>query len=421
MTLSSCNPLDGPFARPVRPREDGDGDAPRRDDGERTSTLGRLLTGDAWVAPDTCVELVAQRFFASPELEAVALVDEERPVGLLTRGRLLVKLARNFGRELYAKKPVTRIADLAPLVLLHDVPLATAVERALERDASAVYDEVIVVDGQGRYLGFSSVRELVREQGAALERTALEREAALARASDLEKVDRLRAQFLAHATHELRSPVNAIVALAELVRMACERGDLEHVRARLPMLLRAAATLRGTVNNILDLSKAEAGRMDVTVGPVNLAELVAEVAATARLLVGEKPVAVEVELPGAPSITSDAQKVRQILVNLVSNAAKFTARGAIRVTAVAEGEGGAAVSVRDTGCGIAEDDLPRLFVPFGQLEEAVTKSHEGPGLGLVITRSLTELLGGRVEVASRRGEGSTFTVHLPAAPPGSEP
>jgi signal transduction histidine kinase len=363
------------------------------------------------------VERVAQLFFGRPDLEAVALVEGERPVGLLTRGRLLVKLARNFGHELYAKKPVTRIADLAPLVLPHDVALATAVERALDRDAASVYDEVIIVDEQGHYLGYSSVRELVREQGATLERTALEREAALARASDLEKIDQLRARFLAHATHELRSPVNAIVALAELVRMACERSSLEQVRAKLPMLLRAAATLRGTVNNILDLSKVEAGRVDVAIGPVDLAELSSEVATTARLLVGEKPVAVEVEVAAAPVVWSDMQKVRQILVNLVSNAAKFTERGSIRVTAAPEKGGGAAVSVADTGRGIAEDDLQRLFVPFGQLEDASTKAHEGTGLGLVITRSLAELLGGRVEVASRRGEGSTFTVHLPGTPP----
>ncbi len=414
MNLPSSHPMHGASAGAGRPREHEDGTRPERDGPQ---PLGDLLTGDAWVAPDEGVEKVAQLFFGRPDLEAVALVEEGRPVGLLTRGRLLVKLARNFGHELYAKKPVTRIADLAPLVLPHDVALATAVERALERDAASVYDEVIIVDGQGRYLGYSSVRELVQEQGAALERTALEREAALARASDLEKVDQLRTRFLAHATHELRSPVNAIVALAELVRMACERSNLEQVRAKLPMLLRAAATLRGTVNNILDLSKVEAGRMDVAIGPVDLAELARDVATTARLLVGEKPVAVEVEVEAALVVASDAQKVRQILVNLVSNAAKFTQRGSIRVAVAAQEDGGAAVSVADTGRGIAEADLRRLFVPFGQIEDASTKTHEGTGLGLVISRSLAELLGGWLEVASREGEGSMFTVHLPGAPP----
>jgi len=379
--------------------------------------VGGLVTSDARVAPHDRVEDVAELFFERPTLEAVALVEAERPVGLLTRGRLLLKLGRNFGRELYARKPVTRIADLAPLVLPEDTGIASAVERALDRPAASVYDDVIVVDAGGRYRGHASVRDLVQLQGLALERSGLERQAALARATDLEKVERLRAQFLAHATHELRSPVNAIVALAELVRMACERGNLEAVRAKVPMLLRVSAALRGTVNNILDVSKLEAGRMEVAAAPVDVAALAEEVAATTRLLVGERPVEVRAEVAAGLVLETDAQKLRQILLNLSSNAAKFTDRGEIAIRAAREESGGARVSVADTGCGIADEDLPRLFVPFGQLEDAATRTHEGTGLGLVITRSLAALLGGRIDVTSRRGEGSAFTVHLPRNPP----
>jgi signal transduction histidine kinase len=383
--------------------------------------LGRLVTGDAAVAPDEPVERVAELFFATPALEAVAVVEARRPVGLLTRGRLLLKLARNFGHELYARKPVTRIADLSPLVLPADCSVRTAVDRALERDTARVYDEVIVADGGGRYVGYASVRELMQHQGAALERSTLEREAAVARARDLEQLDQLRARFLAHATHELRSPVNAIVALAELVRLSCERGDVAQVRARIPVLLRSASTLRGTVNNILDLSKLEAGRMDVAVAPVDLVDLAGEVAATARLLVGEKPIEVRVEAPPVLVVSSDAQKLRQILVNLVSNAAKFTEVGHIVLAIRVAADGAPSVAVSDTGCGIAEEDLARLFVPFGQLEEAATKSHAGTGLGLAITRSLAALLGGTVAVESRRGAGSTFTLQLPSPPRSDTP
>jgi signal transduction histidine kinase len=181
------------------------------------------------------------------------------------------------------------------------------------------------------------------------------------------------------------------------------------------MLLRATATLRGTVNNILDLSKLEAGRAEVSRAPVRLADLAEEVAALARLLAGEKPVQVRCEVPAALVLETDAHKLRQILVNLASNAAKFTDRGEIVLRAEAAGER-VTLSVADTGCGIRAEDLPRLFVPFGQLEDAATKSHAGTGLGLVITRSLATLLGGRVEVTSRRGAGSTFTLELPRTP-----
>ncbi len=377
-------------------------------------SVGALLTGDARVHPDDLVQRVASLFFDRPELDAVALVAEDRPVGLLTRGRLLLKLARNFGHELYARKPVTRIADLAPLALPSDTPLAVALARALARPAATVFDDVIVIADDGRYLGHSSFRELAQHQGMALQRSGLEREAAVARARGLEELERVRARFLAHATHELRSPVSAIAALAELVRMACERGNLDQVRAKVPMLLRASATLRGTVNNILDLSKLEAGRMDVAVGPVHVSTLLDEVATLARLLVGDKPVEVSVDAPHGLVVETDHHKLRQILVNLASNAAKFTDRGLIVVRAEAD-RCGVRVAISDTGCGIREDDLPRLFVPFGQLEDAHTKTHAGTGLGLAITRSLASLLRGRVVVQSRRGEGSTFTLELPHA------
>ncbi|HTN51245.1 MAG TPA: ATP-binding protein [Anaeromyxobacter sp.] len=397
-----------PTAEPSPPAS-----TPARGDEAR---VGRLLSSEAWIAPGRLVEEVAEVFFAQPMLEAVALVEAERPVGMLTRGRLLLKLARNFGHELYARKPVTRIADLSPLVLPEDAGVASAVERALSRPSATVYDDVIVVDGDGHYRGHASVRDLVQHQGLALERSGLEREAALARARDLEELERLRARFLAHATHELRSPVNAIVALAELLRLASEQGSLEHVRTKVATLQRVVTSLRGTVNNILDASKLEAGGMRVVAAPVDLAGLVDEVAATIRLLVGARPVEVRTAAAPGLSLATDAQKLRQILLNLASNAAKFTERGEVAIRAEPEGEGGARIAVADTGCGIAEEDLPRLFVPFGQLDDAHTKSHEGTGLGLVVTRSLAALLGGRISVASRRGEGSTFTVHLPRTP-----
>jgi hypothetical protein len=348
----------------------------------------------------------------------VALVDGGRPVGLLTRSRLLLKLARGFGQELYARKPVARIADPSPLVIAAEAPVAEAISRALDREVESVYEEIIVVDGAGRYLGLLPVRELVLRQSVAFARSAAEREAAVARTRDLEKLERLRAQFLAHTTHELRSPVNAIVALGELLRLAAGRGDLAGLKERLPLLLRTAAGLRATVNNILDLSKLEAGHAEVVLAPLALAPFLEDLAATTRLLVGPRPVRVEVAVEPGLELSTDRHKLRQIVLNLASNAAKFTDRGEIRLSA-ARGPGGVCIAVRDTGPGIAEEDLARLFVPFGQLEDALTRAHEGTGLGLVISRSLAMLLGGRVEVRSRLGEGSTFTVCLSEPQPGS--
>lgn len=382
--------------------------APLRDQ----RAIGELVASNAAVPADARVRRVADAFFARPELEAVALVEGQRPVGLLTRGRLLLKLARGFGQELWARRPVSAIADLQPLVLPASLPLAAALTRALDRSVATAYDEIVVQDDREGYAGLVPVRELVLEQSIAHARTTAEHETALARAADLERLDRLRAQFLAHATHELRSPVNAIAALAETIRLATGRGDLTAANERIDLLLRSAAGLRRTVDNILDLSKLEAGRVEVACARFAVAPLLEELAATGRILAGPKPLAVRVEAPCGLALESDRSKVRQILLNLVSNAAKFTDEGEI-VLAAAGGPEGLRLEVRDTGPGIRAEDLGRLFVPFGQLEEAQVK-REGTGLGLVIARSMAQLLGGTIEVRSRRGAGSTFTLAFPS-------
>jgi signal transduction histidine kinase len=390
--------------------DDGAGHpAPCPDDGER---VGTLIVSDAAVGPEERVQDVAERFFHNPELEAVAVVLDRRPVGLLTRARLLLKLARGFGHELYARKPVSRIADASPLVVGADASIAEAISLALGRDLASVYEEVVVVGDEGEYLGLLPVRDLVLQQSVAYARRTAAHDAALQRTRDLERLEHLRSQFLAHATHELRSPVNAIAALADVLRRAGERGDLEAMKARLALLVQCTAGLRTTINNLLDLSRLEAGKVDLTVSRFAAADLLEEVATTTRLLSSAKPIQVRVEAGERARLETDQQKLRQVLVNLASNAAKFTERGEI-VLSADRTPAGIRLAVRDTGCGISPDDLGRLFVPFGQLEDALVKAHEGTGLGLVIARSLVTLLGGRIEVASTPGQGSTFAIHLP--------
>jgi signal transduction histidine kinase len=377
--------------------------------------VGELVNGGAAIPSATLVGEVEDRFFADPALDALALVDGGRPSGLLTRARLLLKLARNFGYPLVARTPVAEIADRSPLVLSERTDVGEALALALARPDASVYDEVISVREDGSYLGLLSVRRLVLQQAVWLAHSRFESAAAHSRAADLERLDVQRSRFLAHATHELRSPVGVITAAANLIRRAAERGDWEQVERRLPLLLRAATGLRGTVENILDLSRLEADASDLVVQDVDVGELLDEVATAGRLLAGSKDVVVDVQVAGAPALVrSDGQKLRQILLNLVSNAAKFTERGRIEVGAEAA-PGVVHFWVSDTGIGIRPEALPRLFVPFAQIRDAGVRVHAGTGLGLVIARSLAEILGGRLEVASRPGEGTTFSLHLPGA------
>ena len=188
--------------------------------------------------------------------------------------------------------------------------------------------------------------------------------------------------------------MNAIIGLAELLRMAANKGSIEQIKERLSFMISSATNLRTVITNILDLSKIEAGKMEVARLRFDASALIADIAETTRVLVGNKPVNVKVMSPVMPvMVTTDPIKLRQIVMNLASNAAKFTERGEITITLAIIGSG-IEISVKDTGPGISEEHREKLFVAFSQIEDAKTKTHEGTGLGLTISKNLAELIGG---------------------------
>lgn len=377
------------------------------------TSVGELLTSRDSVPPETRVGEVSERFFKSSSLDALALVKGSRPVGLLTRQRFFFSIFRRFGFELYAREAVSVIAYMKPLVVAGDERLDAVLDRALHRDPEHVYDDLIVVDGIGDYLGLLSVKQLVLEQSFSLANILMQRELATTRAREAEEIGRIKAQFLANVTHELRSPVNAIIELGELIRLAANNGYIDQINDRLALLLSSATNLRSIITNILNLSKLEAGRMEVFAEDFDLIALLREVADTTQVLVAAKPIKVELASnAGQFEVHSDPVKIRQIVLNLTSNAAKFTERGTI-VIALEPGAAVVRISVTDTGVGIQEKDLARLFEAFSQVADAQTKHVDGTGLGLTITKQLVEMLGGAVRVRSEFGSGSTFEVVLP--------
>ncbi len=376
--------------------------------------VGKLITSDEQAAPQTRVNHVVERFFRTTELDAIAVVDGREPVGLVTRTKLLFTLSRRFGVELYGKSPVIAIADASPLFVAEDEPLDKVIDKALERPPQDVYDDIIVTCSKGFFRGILSVKQLVIQQGNALAGSILQKELAGERAKELEKLNQVKSQFLAHVTHELRSPVNVIIGLGELMRMSVDKGNVEQVKDRLSLLMTSAANLRTIITNILDLSKIEAGKMDVLAERFNASELIRDTAEAARVILGRKPVAVEIDVPAEDFfMASDPVKVRQILTNLASNAAKFTDKGEIAITLRPDGEKNVLLMVSDTGLGIREEDQEKLFAAFSQIEDAKTKRHEGTGLGLAITKSLVAMLGGLITFTSVFGQGTTFAVTLP--------
>ena len=222
-----------------------------------------------------------------------------------------------------------------------------------------------------------------------------------------------KSAFLATMSHEIRTPLNGVLGMAQ----AMDRDELsDRQRERLGMVRQAGETLLALLNDLLDLSRIEAGRLELEDGLIDVERLMAGVQATFITLASEKDVSFELTVASQALGTwqGDPTRVRQIVYNLVSNAVKFTARGAVRVAVRREGEA-LVFEVSDTGPGIAPDRLGSLFNKFVQEDASTTRRYGGSGLGLAICRELTTLMGGEVSAASTVGEGSTFIVRLPLA------
>ena len=253
-------------------------------------------------------------------------------------------------------------------------------------------------------------------------------EAALQAAKEeAEQASRTKSEFLANMSHELRTPMNAIIGFTRLVMRRGKEALPAKQYANLEKILASANHLLGLINDVLDLSKVEAGRMEVKTVEFALEPLVDQCLRTIEPMVrsGRVELVKQIE-PDLPTLVSDQDKLRQILFNLLSNAAKFTEAGAITVAARRDGER-LVIAVADTGIGIPADQLELVFEEFRQVDSSSTRQYGGTGLGLSISRRLAQLLGGDITLASTPGVGSTFTLTVPlrgaAALPGppSEP
>ena len=232
----------------------------------------------------------------------------------------------------------------------------------------------------------------------------------------LELASQHKSQFLASMSHELRTPLNAIIGLTEMMVANAARFGTEKAQEPLNRVHRAGAHLLGLINQVLDLSKIEAGKLELNPQSVELKPLIDEVIGTARELAEQNKncLVVKCEDKLAP-ITVDPMRLRQILLNLLSNACKFTKQGevALRARKVANGGNWIELSVTDSGIGMTPEQLSRLFEEFSQAEATTAQKFGGTGLGLAISRTLARMMGGDVTVTSELGKGSVFTVRLP--------
>jgi PAS domain S-box-containing protein len=270
-----------------------------------------------------------------------------------------------------------------------------------------------LADEAGAFVGSvcvaSDIRRLKHAEVSLREAKQVAEEASLA-----------KSRFLANMSHELRTPLNAVIGYAEMLLEEADERGLHGSIDELRKVQFAGKHLLGLISDILDLSKIEAGRMDIHLETFDVADTVATVIDTVRPLLARNGNRVVVECPASLGfVHADLTKIRQILFNLLSNAAKFTTRGVIRLVAArTHGTAGQVqFTISDTGIGMTGPQMAQLFQAFSQADTSTARRFGGTGLGLAITRAFTDMLGGTVDVESEPGAGSKFTVRLPFVDP----
>ena len=337
------------------------------------------------------------------------------------------QVIRTGKAELYPEIPdemlVAGAIDAEHLRLIREVGLRSAIVVPLAT-AQKVFGAITVVSAESgrRYtdedLDFLS--ELARRAALAVENSRLHKSETEARRI-AEAANEAKTQFLAVMSHELRTPLNAIGGYAELLLMGI-RGDVtEDQKADLERIQRSQRNLLSLINDILNYAKLEAGHVEFVMGPVSLHPLMSDLEALITPQLRARNLTYDYESCD-PNLTvwGDAEKVRQILLNLLSNSIKFTEPGGTIAIRCTEEDDTVCIIVRDTGLGIPGDRLSSVFEPFVQLERRLTSNHEGTGLGLAISRDLARGLGGELTARSEMGKGSEFELRLKKIPAGDE-
>jgi signal transduction histidine kinase len=285
---------------------------------------------------------------------------------------------------------------------------------------------VTILHDQTEAIDRARLYEQLKQASEELERKVQEATAELAEQNELlrrqhielEQASQLKSQFLANMSHEFRTPLNAILGYTHMLLHNVTGQVTEPQRKSLTRIDSNARHLLALINDILDITRIEAGRMPLNVSSFGVRELVAEVMAELEPIIRRSNLTVTSKVRAAlPNLRSDRQKVKQIVLNLLSNALKFTPAGSVTIQATHDRRANQiAIAVRDTGVGIAREDQSKVFEDFRQLDSSPTRGYGGTGLGLSICRRLSQMLGGTIDLASAAGEGSTFTLRLPARP-----
>ncbi len=403
---------------------------------EIVSTLAKPRT---YVKPDHTVEKVSKLFFANPNLQSLPVVHEGMPVGIVHRYQLMDIFLNPYGRDLHGRKPISRFMDTNPIIIEDNLPVEVASQYITQNMELSIAQDFIITE-ESYYKGMGTVLDLlkmvtdlqIREYNYALAekvRQLEQRTAELAMASmkaqsateQAKAANHAKTRFLANMSHELRTPMNAIIGYSSLLKEdaadnqcpGCQNcvADLDNIES-------AGNHLLGIISDILDITKIEAGKMDLQIKHFDFGKVLQEVAGTLQSVVRENNNHLIVEHGYLGMVYMDEMKIRQCLFNLLSNAAKFSKEEEILLFAAREEneivEDEIVFGVRDNGIGMNEAQVSKLFEPFTQADTSSTREYGGTGLGLAITKQFCEVMGGSITVDSESGKGSTFVIRLPA-------
>jgi signal transduction histidine kinase/ActR/RegA family two-component response regulator len=386
--------------------------------------IGDFVESLTPVAPGTPCGEVFERFQAEPNTLALAVVDDDgRPVGLIERNAFTLRMAAEFGRALYARRPAETLMDRDPPI----AEAATSAEAFFETYGAAELGSLLggfIVVAQGRYVGVGNALQIV-QAGAALHRQRAEEMGALARDlafAEAEAVasSRAKSEFLAVMSHEIRTPLNGVLGVAALMEKKLEQEEL---RPYVRTIMDSGQNLLRLLTDALDMSRASAGMLTLEEEALDLSTLAFDIDALWRPRAEEKALTLEVrrDFEDGPRVRADGMRLKQLLNNLVGNALKFTQTGGVIATLAARRDGEDVrvdLTVDDSGPGVPQAAAATIFEPFNTGKAG--REGAGAGLGLAICRQIAERMGGTIALAVSPQGGARFHVSLPLKASGVE-